>query len=266
MYTSKCAEVLFSIDTNHIATITLNRPESNNAFTWDMFREIEAILSFCSEDDSVRAVVITGAGKHFCAGGDIKSFKQRIEDGTGLPETGMRLSAKMAAAARRCAKPVIAKINGAVSGAGVGLALACDFRVMTEKSRLIGGFVKMGFCGDTAGWYYLSKLIGTARAIEFFMLGEPMGGQEAFTLGLANRLADSESFDEVTQTVALTLAGSPTTALAYQKKMLNLVLYPDLDVVTELEIQLMVECSHTADHAEAVNAFLEKRQPMFTGQ
>ena len=266
MYIPQSSDVLFCVDESGIALVTLNREEFSNAFTPDMMREVSAIMNYCSTADEVRVVVLTGAGKHFCSGGDVKQFKAQIDAGIPLPEEGVILGGKMAESVRKCDKPVIAKVNGIATGAGGALALACDFRVMTPKSKLIGGFVKMGYCGSSCGWYYMSRLIGLARTNEFYMLGNPMDGTEAFKLGLANRLAEEGTLDQVTQELANTLANSATTAIGYQKRMVNLINYSDLPYLMELERNYMVKCSMTQDHKEAVYAFFEKRAPKFTGK
>jgi len=266
MYTSKIEDILFHVDDAGIAHVTLNREPFSNAFTWDMMREITAIMEYCAQAEEVRTVVLSGAGSHFCAGGDIKRFKSLIDAGTGLPEEGIVLTGKMAQSVRLCDKPVIAKVNGFAVGAGSALALACDFRVMSASSKLVGAFVKMGFSGDTCGWYYMSRLIGMAKTNEFYMLGVPMTGEDAFALGIANRYTKDNELDSVAMELAAALANSATTAIAYQKKMMNLIAYPDLSVLMELERNYMPTCSLTDDHKEAVHAFLEKRPPKFTGK
>lgn len=259
-------EILLSVDESGIATIMLNRPESFNALTWDMEKALAEMMTYCSFEDRVRVVIITGSGKHFCAGGDIKAFKRRIDKGEALPDNGIRYVAKAAREIRRCNKPVIAKVNGTASGAGSAIAFACDFRVLEERSRLSAGFTSMAFSGDTNGWYNLSRMIGMGRTTEFYMLAETFTADEALKLGIANRVAKSGELDQVTQELAEKLANSPTLALSYQKKMFNLIAYPDLDLLAELERNYMPACSKSEDHAEAVNAFLEKRKPIFKGK
>ena len=178
----------------------------------------------------------------------------------------MRLSGAAAYAIRTCSKPVVARINGAAAGAGSALAFACDFRVVTERSKLVGAFVKMGFCGDTGGFYYLSRLIGTAKATEFYMLGKPITGKEAYELGIANRLVSEEELDSATDELARALANSPTKAIEQQKRMMNRLFYADIPILTEMEREGMQICEQTEDHREAVMAFLEKRSPAFTGR
>ena len=266
MYINKSEDVLFHVDDMGIAHVTLNRESFRNAFTWAMMREVTRIMAYCSEAEEVRTVILTGAGKHFCAGGDIKRFKTLIDAGTGLPDEGIVLTGKMAESVRLCNKPVIAKVNGSAVGAGSALALACDFRVMSVSSKLVGAFVKMGFSGDTCGWYYMSRLIGMAKTNEFYMLGVPMSGEDAFILGVASRYTEDSQLDSVTMDLAVALASSATAAIAYQKKMINLIAYPDLPLLMELERNYMPKCSLTEDHREAVHAFLEKRPPKFTGK
>ncbi len=266
MYTSKCENILFSLDDQGIATVTLNRADALNALTWDMEKELGDVFEYCSYADEVRVVILTGAGKHFCAGGDIKAFKRRIDAGEALPTTGIRYIATAARNIRRCNKPVIAKINGAASGAGSALAFACDFRVGDVKTKIGAGFTSMGFSGDTNGVYTLTRIVGAARATEFYMLAQTLRAKEAFQLGILNRLAEEGQLEETTAALAETLANSPTQALTRQKKMINFTNYPDLELMQELEMNYMPACSRTADHAEAVNAFLEKRSPKFTGQ
>ncbi len=266
MYTSQCENIAFSVDERGIATVALNREEALNALTWDMEQELANVFNYCSTAEEVRVVVLTGAGKHFCAGGDIKAFKKRIDAGEALPQTGVRYVGAAAKAIRFCNKPVIAKINGAATGAGSAFTFACDFRVGDVKTKIGAGFTGMGFSGDTNGVYTLSKLIGPMRATEFYMLAQTLTAEEAFQLGILNRLAEEGKLDEEVDKLAAKLANSPTTAFTFQKKMINLINYTDMDLQTEFEANFMPACSKTADHAEAVNAFLEKRAPKFTGK
>lgn len=266
MYTSKCENILFSVDEKGVATVTLNRPEALNALTWDMEKEIGDVMEYCSFADEVRVVVLTGAGKHFCAGGDIKAFKKRIDAGERLPQTGVRYVARAAKAIRTCNKPVVAKINGAATGAGSALCFACDFRIGDVKTKIGAGFTGMGFSGDTNGVYMLSRLISVQRTAEFYMLAQTLKADEAFQMGILSRLAEEGQLDEETAKLTDKLANSPTTALTFQKKMINLIHYRDMDLQAEFELNYMPFCSGTADHAEAVNAFLEKRAPKFTGK
>lgn len=258
--------ILFEKSPDGIATITLNRPLQLNAMTLNMYDQVARLAQECSEDEEVRAVVITGSGRHFCAGGDIMRFKQLMDAGRELPQAGVMKTARMAMAVRSCEKPVIAKVNGAAVGAGCALALACDFRIMAENSRLLSGFARMGFSGDTLGWYWLSRMVGMARTTEFYMMGKELTAREALDLGVCNRVVPKDRLDAETDAFAAEFIHLPTKALAYQKQMFNLIAYPDMQAVAAMEREFMPRCSMLQDHAEAVNAFLEKREPKFTGR
>jgi 2-(1,2-epoxy-1,2-dihydrophenyl)acetyl-CoA isomerase len=248
------------------AAITLNRPEVGNAFAKESYIEVRAALLEASKDENVRAVVLTGAGKHFSAGGDINRFKRLIESGEYIQTDNVAAAGKMAQAVKECEKPVIAMVNGAAAGAGCSLALACDFRVLTPRSKLVMSFIKMGLSGDTGGLYYLQRLAGAAKAAELMMTGDVVGGEEAFRLGLATVLAEEGELENAAYALAGRLALAPTLAIARQKRLMYETFYSDLAAYSEKEAAYMVECSHSADFAEAVDAFLEKRTPVFTGR
>lgn len=258
-------EILFSVE-NKVATITLNRPDFGNAFAPESYKEIIQAVESCAENPAVGSIVVTGTGKHFSTGGDIKRFKKRIETKTYLNPETVALAGKMSATVRRCPKPVIAMVNGAAAGAGCSLALACDFRIVTPRSKFIMAFIKMGLSGDTGGLYYLQKLVGVGKTTELMMTGAPVVGQEAVTLGMANKLVPEEELSVATNAFAQQMANSPLAAIRRQKSLLNQFFYSDLDEYTKQEAIFMVECSRTADFAEAVDAFLEKRSPVFTGK
>lgn len=250
-----------------IATITINRPEYGNAFAGNSYAEMRDAVEECGRDESVKVIVLTGTGKNFSAGGDIKRFKMLLEAGNGIDPKGIIVAGQMSEAVRRCPKPVIAMINGAAAGAGCSLALACDFRVMAPKSKLIMAFINMGFSGDTGGIYYLSRLIGMAKTTEMMALGTPVGADEALRLGLATRVAESEeALASTTYELAAQLAAKPGAAIALQKRLYYEFFYRDLEQFKYREADYMRQSSLTQDHAEAVNAFLEKRKPSFVGK
>ena len=248
-----------------IATLTLNRPEVGNAFAQESYIEVRNALDAASEDPQVRVVVITGAGKHFSAGGDIRRFQRLIASGVFLQRENIMAAGRMAARIKTCNKPVIAMVNGAAAGAGCSLALACDFRVVTPKSKLVMSFIKMGLSGDTGGMYYLERLVGVARATELMMTGTAVDGTRAVELGLATRLAQEGCLAKETNRLARELAAAPTFALARQKQLIMETFYQDLAKYADREATYMADCSRTQDFAEAVTAFLEKRPPKFTG-
>jgi len=251
---------------NRVATIYINRPQVSNALARSTYGEIQSAVTSCEENEDVGCIVITGRGKHFSAGGDIVSFKKLIDDGTYLEEDSIAKAAEMSKAIRCCAKPVIAMINGTATGAGLSVALACDLRVGTPKSRLVMAFIKMGLSGDTGAIYFLNKLLGVGKATEMIMTGMPVGGEEAYRLGLLNRLAEEGALEEETYRLAQELANAPLVAIKYQKDLINEFFYSNLDDFTVKETKYMAASSRTADFAEAVNAFLEKRAPKFTGK
>lgn len=258
-------DILLSVEAR-VATITLNRPQVSNALSKASYGEIQDAVSACEQDEQVGCIVITGAGKHFSAGGDIASFKRLIESGAYLSEDSIRAAAGMSSGIRRCCKPVVAMINGVATGAGLSVALACDFRIGTPSSKLIMAFIKMGLSGDTGSILLLHKLVGAGTAAEMIMTGAPVGGEQAHRLGLFSRLAEEGQLEAETYAFARTLANGPLFALKKQKELINAFFYSELDAFTEAETKAMAACSRTKDFEEAVNAFSEKRTPQFTGQ
>ena len=249
-----------------VATIRIDRPAVSNALAKTTYGEIKDAVQELEHDDQVGCIVLTGVGKNFSAGGDIVRFKQLIEEKVYLNEEDIDRAAEMSKAIRLCSKPVIAMINGVATGAGLSVALACDFRTGTPKSKLIMAFIKMGLSGDTGSIFFLNKLLGVGRASELIMTGRPVSGEEAYQLGLINRLAKEGELEAETYYFAEDLANSPLFAIARQKELINRFFYQDLDVFTQSETKAMAACSRTRDFEEAVNAFLEKRTPHFLGK
>lgn len=257
--------ILYEIQ-NNVATITINRPEVSNAFSLDTYKDVKSALDAAGADDSVRAVVLTGVGKNFSAGGDIQRFKMLIETEQYLPAEGVLAAGAMSRAVRMCPKPVIAMINGAAAGAGASLSLACDFRVGEANSKIVMAFVNMGFPGDTGGIYFLNRLVGMAKTTEMLALGTVVKGLQAYEWGLINRLAEDGKLAETTYALAQELANKPTVAIGLQKKLYYEFFYNDLEKFNDREAKYMMEGGRTADHKEAVFAFLEKRKPEFQGR
>lgn len=251
---------------DRVAVLTFARPESGNAFAKDSYEEVKHAIGSCAENNDVGAVVITGQGVHFSAGGDIKRFKGLIERGEFIGTDSIMRAASMAAAVRACPKPVIAMINGAAAGAGCSLALACDFRVVTPKSKMVMAFIKLGLSGDTGAMYYLHRILGTAKTLELMMLGDVVPGEEAVRLGLATKCVEQEALETETMAFAARLAHGPTFAYARQKELMRRYFYHDMPEYSKDEADYMSACSHTADFAEAVDAFLEKRPAAFQGK
>lgn len=249
-----------------VATITLNRPEVGNAFAVTEYDEVRLAVEDCGSDPAVRVVVITGAGKNFSAGGDIHRFQQNIASGDYIKRENVLRAGGMTHAVRLCPKPVVAVVNGAAAGAGCALALACDFRILTARSKLAMAFINMGFSGDTGGIYFLERMVGIAKATELMTLGTPVDGEEALRLGLATRLAQEGALETAAAEFVALLATKPTQAIARQKRLYYEFFYRDLTQFTQREADFMYETARTEDHQEAVSAFLEKRSPQFTGK
>ena len=258
-------DILFVAE-NNIATISLNRPQHGNAFTIDMYKEVQGHLNECGSNESIRAVVIKGEGKNFCTGGDNQKFKELIETKTFITEEMVLSTGAMTRAVRKCLKPVIAMINGAAAGAGFGLALSCDFRIMSKKRKFITSFINMGFSGDSGLIYFLQSYVGIARTTEMLMTSKPVSASEAYELGLCYKVTEEDELETATKKLALFLADQPTGAIARQKDLINKFFYNNLEEFNKLEPRYMVECSHTKDHSEAIHSFLEKRLPIFTGK
>lgn len=233
----------------------------------DCISEIIEELEKLSCDNSVGAVVITGKGKHFSAGGDIKRFKMLIETEQYLQESNIAHADKMASAIRNCPKPVIAMVNGVATGAGLSCALACDFRIVEPGSKLSMGFVNMGLPGDTGSIFMLVRLLGTSAAERIMMTGEPVGGEAAASCGLATMLAPEGELAETTYAFAAKLAEKCSAALAAQKRLVNKYFYgEEMEKYYIDEQREMAAASRQPDFREATFAFLEKRKPVFNKQ
>ncbi|MGD9559072.1 MAG: enoyl-CoA hydratase/isomerase family protein [Oscillospiraceae bacterium] len=251
---------------DRIATLTLNHPTQGNAVPSDGYLEIVDAMNRCDKDDDVAVVVLTGAGKHFSAGGNIRKFQESIDSKAYLKEDIVRDTAKIVLSLRQCGKPTVAMVNGAAAGLGFGLALSCDFRIVTAKSKFVAAFSNIGLTGDTGIMFMLQRMVGLAKATELMMLGQPVPGEEALALGLANRLAPEGELEQVTLEFAKTLAARPLMALRYQKQLYYETFMRGYMDYAYREAQYMREASMTEDFAEAVSAFLAKRPPEFKGR
>lgn len=248
---------------NRIATVTLNRPEYSNAFAKESYTEIADAMEVLGARKDVGVIVITGAGKHFSAGGDIKRFKMLIDSGEYLDADNIAVAGNMSLAIRECPKPVIAMINGVATGAGLSCALACDFRIVSPSSKMIMAFVNMGLCGDTGSIYNLIRLIGPDKAELMMMTGEACRGEDCVRIGLATVLAEEGKLAETTYELASKLAGKSSTAHGGQKRLIKKYFYGGLAEFAKDEGKEIAAASRQADFTEAVNAFLEKRAPEY---
>ena len=257
--------ILYDVDAG-VATITLNRPEKLNAFNDEMLKALEGALKQAEKDPAVRCVVITGAGRGFTAGQDLAAVQDRDRSGgmsfrEHLEHTYNRVIKKI----RKMEKPVIASVNGVAAGAGASLALSCDLRICSEKASFIKSFIGVGLVPDSGSTFFLPRMVGYARAFELAITAERLSASDALGLGLANRVVAPEALAEATSEFAGRLAKAPTKAIGLTKRAMNRALTSSLDEALGYEAQLQEIAGGTADHAEGVAAFLEKRPPAYQG-
>ncbi len=258
-------KLLFEVS-NHVATITLNRPEAMNALAGDMRDILLDKLTACADDPGVRCVVITGAGRAFCAGGDIAAMAQWQQDNdASVLESHLDTVEKVVGLLRTLPQPVIAAVNGPAAGGGMNLALACDIRLGCEKTLFSESFVKIGLVPDWGGFETLTRLVGAAKAMELMMTGDRIGAEEAYRLGLLNQLWPLEGFGEQVHAFAERLAAGPPQALAAIKRGVYGAMGASLGDALAFERQTQTGLILSDDAREGMRAFLEKRQPRFGG-
>ena len=259
-------DLLESIE-NGVAWLTLNRPERLNALSAEMTEALTDALNRFATARDVGSIVIAGAGRGWCSGGDVKSMESRGRDQTVEDRVdGLRRSHQLPLLMRNCPKPIVAMINGPVAGAGLGLALATDIRVAGKSARFGTAFVRIGYSGDYGGTWSLTRLVGTAKARELYLLGDVIDADEAYRLGIVNRLVNDAALLDETRALAQRLADGPRVALGYIKKNLFAAETEPFQTVLDLEAEHQARCAFTEDHKEAVAAFNEKRRPAFKGQ
>jgi len=252
---------------NGVAWLTLNRPERLNALSPEMTGSLTETLQRLATDHEVGAIVIAGAGRGWCSGGDVKTMESRGRDQTVEDRVeGLRRAHQLPLLMRNCPKVIIAAINGPVAGAGLGLALACDLRIAGKSARFGTAFARIGYSGDYGGTWSLTRLVGTAKARELYFLADVIDAEEAHRLGMVNRLVEDEALRDEAMTLARRLADGPRIALGYIKKNLFAAETEPFQTVLDLEAEHQARCAFTEDHKEAVAAFVEKRRPVFKGQ
>ncbi len=254
-----------------VLTLTLNRPEARNALSRPMVSALAAQLAAAETDAAVKCIVLTGAGKGFCAGGDVKGMAASGDGTVGkntIDEAIHRQRINQRATAGKLfkmPKPTIAALPGAAAGAGLAIALACDLRIMASGAILTTAFARVGFPGDYGASYFLTQLVGTAKARELFFLSERVGADEALRLGLTNWVCAPEELAVKTREIAQRLSSGPTVAYRYMKENLNRALGGEVDECLDLEATHQIHCGQTEDHREATKAFVAKREPVFKG-
>lgn len=251
-----------------VLIITMNRPERRNAMSRPMIFALHEVLEEAAKDTEVRAVVLTGAGGAFCAGGDVKAMNEGVDMGASFYEKRRNLRDRMDCSRllHEMPKPTIAAIEGAAAGAGLSLALACDFRIAADTAKLTTAFAKVGLSGDFGGTYFLTQIVGSAKAKELYLLSPVISGKEAERLGMVTRAVDAgNALEEALSFIAPLAAGAPL-ALGRMKANLNLAAGGgSLVEVMDLEADNHQCSTDTEDHREAAAAFVEKRKPVFKG-
>src|SRR5687768_16195674 len=247
-----------------VLTITLNRPDVLNAINKRMTDELLDAFKTAERESAVRCIVLTGAGRAFSSGEDLKARQAEgnSDFGSTLKQRYNPIILKM----RNIEKPVIGSLNGVAAGAGCSLALACDLRVASEKARLIEVFVRVGLVPDSGSSFLLPRLVGLGKALEMAFLGDEVDADEALSIGMVNKVVPSEELEGATRELALRLAKGPTKAIGLAKRAINRALTMDLDQVLEYEVFAQESAGASADHREGIAAFVEKRPANFTGE
>ena len=263
--TYKC--LLYDVQ-DGIATLTMNRPERLNALGDTLREDLQDAVTRASEDPDVRVLILTGAGKGFCSGGDVKAMNERRESGSARPvmekvAPGRDLTVL---ALRDAPKPVIAAINGAAAGAGMNLALCCDIRLASTAAKFAQAFVRRGLHPDWGGTYFLPRVVGTAKACELIFTGDVIDAQEALRLGIVSAVHAPEDLMPAAQALARKIADGPPIAIRLAKRAIYHNAECDLRQALEFETYAQNICQDTEDAAEGIRAFVEKRAPTFRGR
>ncbi|MGH7373428.1 MAG: enoyl-CoA hydratase [Candidatus Rokuibacteriota bacterium] len=252
-----------------VAVLTLNRPDRLNAMSRPMLDALLEALPRLAEDPAVGVIVLTGAGRGFCAGGDVKAMAEGNElGGQTMEEKAQALRARMETSRwlHEMPKPTIAMVRGPAAGAGLSLAMACDMRIASDTARLGTAFARVGYSGDFGGSYYLTQLVGTAKARELYFTADLLDAQQALALGLVNRVVPDARLEEETMALASRLARGPRVAYRYMKRNMNAAESASLKEMLDLEAWHHTRTGMTEDHREAARAFVEKREPQFKGR
>lgn len=255
--------VLYQKEGN-ILRITLNRPEVYNAFDDTLSYELQDALKAAEKDSEVRVVLLTGSGKAFCSGQDLKAIAG-IEKRSFIDSINKRYN-PIIRAMRNMPKPIICRLNGVAAGAGCSLALACDLIIASETAVLVEAFVNIGLVLDSGSSYFLPRLVGSTKAFEIATMAPKITGQQAFDWGIANRVTSPETLDDVVNEIANYYANAPTKAIGLMKKMLNKSSSSDMETILEYEAYCQEIAGNSEDNKEGVTAFIEKRKPAFKGK
>ena len=258
-------DLLETVD-DGIATLTLNRPERLNALSMEIRHGLVEALERLGHDGNIGCIVITGMGRAFSAGGDVKSMGERATAGFEPRARGIQFSNTIPKLMRSIPKTVIAMVNGVAVGAGLSMAMAADLRIAGRSARFGTGFLKIGLSGDWGGTWTMTRLVGTAKARELYLLGDMIGADEALACGLVNRVVEDAELLGATMAIAHRIADMPQVAVGYVKRNLHAAETGDFQTSLDMEAFHQARCSQTEDHHEAVKAFAEKRKPVFHGR
>lgn len=266
-------EVMLGRREGRVAVLTFNRPESRNALHPEMYAAFERLLPQLANDADVGAVMLTGAGGAFCAGGDVKGMNARnsgkAPSPTNLESAVDDLRARqrsVSAALHGFPKVTVAAVDGAAAGAGLSIALACDLRVASPRAIFTTAFAKVGFSGDFGGSWFLTQLVGAAKARELYLTADRFDASQALSLQVVNEVLEVDNFESAAVTYTARFANGPSVAQRYIKENLNRALTADLLTCLDAEAVAMSRCRSTDDHKEAVEAFVAKRAPVFKGR
>jgi 2-(1,2-epoxy-1,2-dihydrophenyl)acetyl-CoA isomerase len=251
---------------DRVAILTLNRPDRLNALSSAMMAEGARLIADLGLDPTVGCIALTGSGRGFCAGGDVttmaaageQTFEQRID--------GLRAGQELSWRLHHVGKPTLALVNGAAAGAGLGIALSCDLRLASATAKFTTAYAKVGFGGDFGTTWQLTRVVGPAKAKELFFLPDTFTADEALRIGLVNRVLPAEGFLDAALEVATRIANGPAVSYRYMKENVNLSVDSDFRSILDREAMTHLRCGETEDHKEGVSAFLEKREPRFTGR
>jgi 2-(1,2-epoxy-1,2-dihydrophenyl)acetyl-CoA isomerase len=247
-----------------LLTITMNRPERRNALNPDMTLGLVAAAKRAAEDPEVRAVLLKGAGGTFCVGGDVKSMAEgRAPVSFEGRQVQLRRGMEVSRILHEMSKPAVAQLDGAAAGAGLSIALACDFRVASTSVKITTAFAKVGLSGDYGGTYFLTQMLGSAKARELYLLSPVLTAQEALALGMVTRVVSDAEVESASRELAMSLAQGPTITLGYIKRNINNAERLPLETCFDAEAFNHSRAGETVDHKEAAKAFVEKRKPEF---
>ncbi|HEY1041079.1 MAG TPA: enoyl-CoA hydratase-related protein [Bacteroidia bacterium] len=249
---------------NAVLKIKLNRPDKFNSFNWEMALQLQAALTKASADKSIRAVYLTGEGKAFCAGQDLSEAMD--PSGPGIKRIVEEHYNPIVTLIRSIEKPIVCGVNGVAAGAGANIALACDVVIAADNASFIQAFSKIGLIPDSGGTFFLPRLVGFQRASALMMLGDKVSAQDALAMGMLYKVVGAEELHVKAMETTTVLAAMPTKGIGLTKRLLNEAMVNSYTTQLKREGEVQVEAASTYDYNEGVNAFLEKRKPMFKGE